>query len=99
MSRKKTKAPITEAQAEKAAQIASMVGLLSIMPPEKIGTVVQVSKNITARRVPAGIYYQHVLTTPDGTLVHVHAETRTDLEAQENELRTALEALGHNFED
>jgi len=99
MSKKKKKHQVTDEETQKAAKIASLLGLLSIMPSSKIGDVVQVSPSTTARRVPNGIYYQHIVTNQEGQLVHVHSETRTDLHEQKGDILDCLEELGHEFED
>ena len=88
-----------EGQAQKAQKIAYLLGLLSIFPKSKMLEVVSVAPNITARRVPNGIYYQHVIVAEGNQLAHVHSETRTDLEEQKCEVIEALEELGHEFED
>jgi hypothetical protein len=91
--KKPARKPVTQAEIDKARRIADAMALLSLMNPGSFGNIVNIGTNITARRVAAGIYFQHVVTNTEGIIVHVHSETRTDLVEMGMDLENELDVL------
>ena len=74
-------------------RLASAIEVEKLLSPISYGRVVQMEPHITARRVVAGIAFITTISNPQGQIVSLKHETRTDLGRMTEDLAEVISAL------